>query len=475
MSLRVLESLASRPTVRPSDRRDADMFKKYLTLVTIFASTIVFAKGDLKQAAKANNEFGWKLFRQVVADEAKTKKDTNILISSLSASVALSMAQAGAVGKTQEEIIKALGFSGSSNDLNEATHLLARELLDRKSEEKVKMANLVLGNSENFKISGSYEKTIGKFYNFKNEKKAPVVSKNFGDSKTIEEINQWCDANTDGDIKEILKKLNADDVAVLLNALLFQAKWQSPFNKDYTYQAKGGAATKVAANKKMVATGFESPTGKTLPALMMRGEEAIFETADASDFKLISMPFCAKSHEGDIGGEKQTICDTAGNFALDILVPVEGKNAYDLGANLEKKTYEAAVAKLKIADASLHVPKFNFEYQAEQPKSLKPFLANLGIDRAFKAIKDQFSELGVETSANETIYISDVLQKTAVQMEEGGFKASAVTAVILTRETAIQIPKSIIVDKAFVFALRDKKTNAVLFQGLLASPKWTVK
>ncbi|GEM_PF-4241096 len=138
------------------------MFKKYLTLVMIFASTFAFAKGDLKQAAKANNEFGWKLFRQVVADEAKAKKDTNILISSLSASVALSMAQAGATGDTQKEIIKALGFSGSGDDLNEATNLLARELLDRKSEEKVKLANLVLGNSENFKISGSYEKTIGK-------------------------------------------------------------------------------------------------------------------------------------------------------------------------------------------------------------------------------------------------------------------------------------------------------------------------
>jgi serine protease inhibitor len=452
------------------------MFKKYLTLVTIFASTLAFAKGDLKQAAKANNEFGWKLFRQVVAEEAKAKKDTNILISSLSASVALSMAQAGAVGKTQEEIIKALGFSGSSADLNEATNLLARELLDRKSEEKVKMANLVLGNSENFKIAGSYEKTIGKFYNFKNEKKAPVVSKNFSDTKTIEEINQWCDANTDGDVKEILKKLSKDDVAVLLNALLFQAKWQSPFNKDYTYEAKGGAATKVAADKKMGATGFESPTGKTLPALMMRGEKGRFETADSADFTLISMPFCAKSHESAIGGQKQTVCDTAGSFALDILVPAEGKNAYDLGANLEKKTYEAAVDKLKVADdATLHVPKFNFEYQAEQPKSLKPFLAELGMNRAFEAIKDQFSDLGVETSANAPIYISDVLQKTAVQMEEGGFKASAVTAVIFTRETAIQIPKSIIVDKAFVFALRDTKTSAVLFQGLLASPKWTVK
>jgi len=174
------------------------------------------------------------------------------------------------------------------------------------------------------------------------------------------------------------------------------------------------------------------------------------------------------------GGQKDTVCDKAGSFALDILVPVEGKNAYDVGANLEKKTYEAAVAKLKAADASLHVPKFNFEYEAEGAKSLKGFLTTLGIERAFKAIKDQFSELGVETSANEPIYISDVLQKTAVQMEEGGFKASAVTAVVFTRETtAIQTPKTLIVDKAFVFALRDKTTSAVLFQGLLASPKWT--
>ena len=80
---------------------------------------------DIKTAVEANNQFGWSLFSKVVTDEAKAGKDTNLLLSALSANVALSMAQAGAQGDTQSEMLKALGYSVSSDEVNQAVMLLA--------------------------------------------------------------------------------------------------------------------------------------------------------------------------------------------------------------------------------------------------------------------------------------------------------------------------------------------------------------
>lgn len=446
---------------------------RVVSLAVFATASLAFADPSAKQAAQANNTFGWKLFQQVVADEAKQQKDTNILVSPLSASIALAMAQAGATGTTLKEMLGTLGYPGTdvaaSDALTDAIGALAKDLLGRKTEEVIHTANLVVSNKDAFRLEPTYENMIKSKYNFTESEQPPVMHRSFSDQSTLDGINDWVKLNTDKQIKEILKKLDPEMVAILLNALLFQGKWASQFEARATYNtSKIEEAEK--GEYQFGVPHFTSSTGKKVDDVEMMKSEVSYGFNDTKDFQLISLPFCAKSHIQALGNQKKMVCDTTGDFALDLIVPKNKGTAYSMVAKLDLATYQKAVAAMKTEDNELHVPKFKFEYGLTSPKSLKDALRNQGMKSAFVSRPDHFSRLGVPYK-KKNIFIQDVLQKTAVEMEEGGFKASAVTAVVLSLESA-RGGGPLKVDRAFAFFLRDRVTGALLFQGVASHPQW---
>lgn len=410
----------------------------------------------------ANNAFGEQLFRMSVASEKEA--DTNVLISPLSALVALSMAQTGADGDTRKEIATALQMAGlSKEDVNKGVSALVASLLGRKSEEKLHLANSVWGNSSIFQFSQGFLKDIGTYYNPTKAKEIPAYNLPFSDPSTVVKLNQWCSDNTEKMIPKILDQLDDGMAAILLNALFFESKWMQPFEKYLTYE------TKTAQKDAGQVTAFTNGAGKPVDVMMMVQPEAEADYAKGKDFEVVSLAFCGKSAPA-YKGAKELSCVGKGRFVLDLILPDAKSDARKLAAALTGKDYQTAIAAQKSEKLELHVPKFKFEYGASDPKDLSAFLETLGMKRAFDAKRAQLQPMGESNSGN--VFIDSVLQKTAVEMDEGGFKAAAVTAVVARAESAIVIQKAVKFDRAFLFALRDTQTQSVLFQGLVASPKW---
>ncbi len=410
----------------------------------------------------ANNEFGDLLFKKSVASEKQA--DTNVLISPLSAFVALSMAQAGAEGDTRKEIATALQLAGiSKEDLNKGVSALVSSLLGRKSEEKIHLANSIWANSNFFNFSQGFKNDIGKYYNPSKAKDVPAYSFPFSDPSTVVKLNQWCSDNTEKLIPTILEELDDDMAAILLNAIFFESKWLQPFEKHMTYE------TKTARADAGQVTSFTSAAKKSIDVMMMVQPELNAGHAAAKDFDMVSLPFCGKSAPQS-PGSKDLECTGKGNFVLDLILPSTKTDARKLAASLTGKDYQKAVAALQDETLELHVPKFKYAYTEEGPKLLNDFLQEMDMKRAFQSGRAEFKPMG--ESSRETPYISAVLQKAVVEMEEGGFKAAAVTAVVARAESVALPQKAVKFDRAFLFALRDTQTGSVLFRGLVASPKW---
>jgi len=113
------------------------------------------------------------------------------------------------------------------------------------------------------------------------------------------------------------------------------------------------------------------------------------------------------------------------------------------------------------------IPKFKFSYE----KTLNTELQAAGMERAFLPDRAQMQGLGTPKSGGKT-FISEVLQKTAVELGENGFKAAAVTTVIVGTTSLEQDSAEFIADRPFFLALRDKETGTLLFQGIVADPEF---
>jgi serine protease inhibitor len=71
----------------------------------------------------------------------------------------------------------------------------------------------------------------------------------------------------------------------------------------------------------------------------------------------------------------------------------------------------------------------------------------------------------------EPLVITRVVQKLELRSDEDGTEAAAVTAAMTTRSLASEQPVKMIVDKPFVFALRDQKTGLIQFVGYGWQPR----
>jgi serpin B len=109
------------------------------------------------------------------------------------------------------------------------------------------------------------------------------------------------------------------------------------------------------------------------------------------------------------------------------------------------------------------MPKFKFSYESK----LNDPLINLGMGIAFgKNGSADFSRI----SAGEGLQIDEVKHKTFIEVNESGTEAAAVTSVSIILTSAPVVPAPILIDRPFVFAIREMKTGLILFTGIINNP-----
>lgn len=380
---------------------------------------------------------------------AKTKADTNALLSPYSIQVALAMTYAGADGKTREEMAKTLHFPKDSTELNKSFNAQVNSLNDmRRDSEKITagsknggpkepitftMANRLYGQQD-FAFRPAFLDMLKESY------EAPLEKVDFiHDSDKVRlHINAWVEEVTKNRIRDLLPggSLTEQTRLVLVNAIYLKAAWEKHFEKNATrkaaFQVKGAGASDVQTMAQTEDIGYAKQKGYTAVAL----------------------PY--------IGGQLQFL----------VLLPDDPDGLPALEKQLTPAML-ADCAKLKSQPVELWLPKFKMEPPLMK---LSEQLKSLGMKTAFDVPPGSanFDGMAPRTRSGY-LYISEVYHKTFLSLDEEGTEAAAATAVVMMFRAAMPAeptkPIQVHVDHPFLFAIQDSKTGACLFLGRVTDPR----
>jgi serpin B len=355
-----------------------------------------------------------------------TGGDGNLILSPFNIATALSMALAGARGRTAEEIQSVL-------DLHyDATYDAALgALLDGLAKagngggNELHTAN-GLWVQKGFAIQPAFESTLANDYH------APLNPLDFiaNPEAARSRINRWTEEQTKEKIKDLLPagSLNAQTRLVLTSAIYFYGKWQDPFSTSRTQPAP-----------------FTLPDGGTTEANFMN-QTAHFGYGETPSAQILEMRYAGTG------------------IAFDVLLPKTPAGLPSLEKSLTSENLKGWLGSLTVRDVQVSLPKF----RAESGFSLRQTLSTMGMPAAFSERAD-FS--GIDPQRR--LAISAVVHKAFVDVSERGTEAAAATGVTM-HALAMRMPEQPVVfraDHPFLFLIRDTSTGVALFIGRLTNPR----
>lgn len=344
-----------------------------------------------------------KLGFDLLAELAKERPNENIFISPPSISTALTMTYNGARGETKDAMAKILGLKGLSLD---AVNQANSSLIDVMENLDPK-ARCAVANSlwadKSLAFNPDFEKAMRASYDAE-----------FG-PLDLNAINSWVNRKTRGKITEIVDDLG-QAYLVLVNATYFKGEWTYPFDKSKTRDGE-----------------FHTPSDDiTVP---MMHQEVEVECSLSGELWGMKLPY---------GG---------GRLSMYIILSTKGRDTKVLRKQIPELGLDKWLQGFRKMGAVVVMPRFTLEYKEDLLKTL----ADLGMSPC-----DNLS--GTCTPSG---FISAVLHKTFVEVNEEGTEAAAVTAVL----EEIGMTPTFIVDRPFFCAIRDDKTGLILFMGYVVNPK----
>jgi serpin B len=373
---------------------------------------------------EGNSAFAFKLYQEL------KEKDGNLFYSPYSISLALAMAYAGARGETAQQMADTLQFLLEQDKLHPAFNWLDAELASRGEgaagnaggKFRLNIVNDIWGQKD-YEFLPAFLNVLAENYgaglrllDFINETEQSRVA-----------INKWVSDQTEGRIENLIPPgaINELTRLVLTNAIYFNAAWEYPFND------------KVTANGP-----FYLLDGGQVTVPMMRQTES-FGYAEGEGYQAVELPY-----DGD-------------ELSMVILLPASG-NFEAFEAELQAQQVNDIIKGLQPTEVTLTMPKFEFDSEF----SLKDTLADMGMPDAFSPEDADFSGM----TGNRELFISDVVHKAFVAVDEAGTEAAAATAVIVGTTSVPESPVEVTIDHPFIFLIRDIETGAILFVGRVLNP-----
>jgi serpin B len=377
-------------------------------------------EANVAEAAAADNAFSLDLFRSV------RKKDENLVCSPYSASLALSMTMAGAKGKTQDEMRQVLRFTLPDDRLHQAVNDLDQTLALGDS---FTCANSIWGQTgRNFKQP--FIDLVGHYYGAS----LRLLDMDGDYAGACQTINDWVSDKTNGRITGLMNPEVRPDTPLLMmlvDAIHFKARWLHPF-WDRSTQAEPF---------------FLLDGGKTKVSMMWRQGEYRFVKTDR--LQAVELPY-----------EDE-------RFSMVILMP-KGGGFEGFAGQLSADKLDGILSELEPGRLDLRVP--SFEITSTPP--VKDGLQALGMTTAFGASAD-FTGIADLLPGWPAWYISDVVQKAFIKVDEQGTEAAAATGVTVAAAgtTATTLPPvEMTVDHPFVYLIRDVQSGAIVFIGQVVDP-----
>jgi len=383
----------------------------------------VVPPNDLTEVVDGNTDFACDLYRELMS------RDGNIFFSPFSISQALAMTYAGARGNTETQIADTMRFTVGQDRLHPAFNRLDLELQSRGEGAKGKdgegfrlnIANSTWGQ-DGWTWQQPFLDTLGVQYG---------AGMRLVDFFTQPEqcrltINAWVEERTESRIKDLLPEgiITPETVLVLVNAIYFNAAWLEPFEKEDTYQGDF--------------TLLDEST-VTVP-LMEQTEEHDYMEGDG--FKAVEIMY---------DGEE---------LSMVIILPNIGRFD-EIESSLSAEFIDGIIGDFGNYSVTLTMPKF--EYESEF--GLNGALMDMGMEDAFMPGVADFSGM----DGSHLLYITDVVHKAYVGVDEAGTEAAAATGVVIGY-TSIPQSATFKADHPFIFLIRDIETGSILFIGRVLNP-----
>ncbi|XP_070261922.1 leukocyte elastase inhibitor-like [Myotis yumanensis] len=374
----------------------------------------------------ANTRFAVDLFR--------TLKDNNpsgnIFISPMSISSALAMVFLGARGTTEAQMSKTLHLD-AVKEIHSSFQSLNADINKHGAPYILKLANRLYGE-KTYEFLPEFLASTKEMYG------AELASVDFQrvseDARKV--VNEWVKGQTEGKIPELLAAGVVDNMTklVLVNAIYFKGNWQKIFRKEATTD------TPFRLNKK------ETKTVK------MMYQKSTFPFGYIEDLKcrVLELPY------------------QGWDLSMIILLPDDiedeatGLKKIEEQLTLEKLHEWTKPMNLRSFEVNVHLPRFKLE----ESYNLNSHLTSLGIEDLFNSKADLSG-----MSRDRGLFISKIIHKSFVEVNEVGTEAAAATALILKGCSLMpETVENFVADHPFIFFIRHNPSTNILFLGRLSSP-----
>jgi serine protease inhibitor len=374
------------------------------------------------------DEFGFGLLRQLTA----SAPGRNAIVSPVSAGLALALALDGASGSTRDSLAAVLGFAGlTPAKVADRNAALIAELRSA-PEVTLTVSNALWGRSD-VRFDASFLRSAHDDYG------ADIASLDLHTPEAVARINTWVDSATRGKISQVLTEPLPDNTALLLtNAVYFKGSWATRFDA-------------VATKPRPFHLGDGSIAMRPLMALT--GNLAY---ASGDGFELLRLPYRGR------------------RLVMDILLPDSGRTVDEVMAHLTAGKFGSVIARAAPRPVALALPRVTLQCSADLSRDVSA----LGAANAFDRDRAEFGRMlepsgavgGTRTDASRRVWLDRVLQRTVVEVNEEGTVAAAATAVESAVDSMPPPPTPFVVDRPFLFAIRDDATAALLFVGVVDDP-----
>ncbi len=382
--------------------------------------------GDLQELVAGEQAFALDLNAQLASED-----EGNLFHSPLSIFEVMGMLWGGARTETETEMADVLHFNLPQERFHPALNALDLALASRGQGAsgtdgepfRLRVVNALWGQ-QGYPFAQEYLDLIALNYGagmFVVDFKQPEDAAN--------RINDWCAQATEGKIEKLISPsiLSPETVLVLTNAIYFNASWAEPFDEALTHPAD-----------------FHLADGTSVQVDMMQNPLLEGGYVRLSNLEAVEIPYDGQE------------------VSMVVILPEAGQFE-QVESQLDSTLLQQVLSGLESATLDLSLPKFGYRTDYK----LKTTLQALGLERLFDPGRCDLSGMN---DGIERLYVAQVIHKTFLSVDEAGTEAAAATAAVVVGTSAPAADHVVVVDRPFLFFIRDIETGAILFMGSVRNP-----